>query len=273
MRYSLAVLLTIAGLAIVPSAQPQFSSKAPPQAFEGSASPGHVVDNAAPARGQPSPETLTQIPGIEPVKASSELISCSSPGTTTRRRWSRPRRGTLLVCWFHGLGAHGRRRADPRRALEPLQGQMVRAVHDGRCARIPRDQPGALHRSQGAPVLLLAAHHRAPLGNGADEIPHLDRLPAGRRALRRGRFRTTSSSRRRTSPPRPRAFVDAALPAPARSYCRRCQAGGACRRRALSRMGWFTRTHPLELPSGRLLVPMHPTDTRSGSWPSATTAA
>ena len=24
-----------------------------------------------------------------------------------------------------------------------------------------------------------------------------------------------------------------------------------------SRMGWFTRTHPLELPSGRLLVPMY----------------
>src|SRR5205807_8090945 len=24
-----------------------------------------------------------------------------------------------------------------------------------------------------------------------------------------------------------------------------------------SRMGWFTRTHPLELPSGRILVPMY----------------
>ena len=104
MRYSLAVLLTIAGLAIVPSAQPQFSSKAPPQAFEGSASPGHVVDNAAPARGQPSPETLTQIPGIEPVKASSERFPLESWHNHSSSVVETPK-GDLLVCWFHGSGS------------------------------------------------------------------------------------------------------------------------------------------------------------------------
>ena len=139
-------------------------------------------------------------------------------------------------------GAHRRRRADPRRALEPYHAQVVGAVHDGRCAGIPRNESRALRRPQGAPVLLLAAHHRPPLGDGADEVPHLHRLPAGRRPAHvgvsgqhrprpeehRGEDQGLRGDRRRRQP----ATGD-----------RRRQAGGARRRRVLLANG-LVHAHP-----------------------------
>jgi hypothetical protein len=56
--------------------------------------------------------------------------------------------------------------------------------------------------------------------------------------------------------PKTKAFVEAAAANP-----QLAAAGARLIERAedeyFSRMGWFTRTHPLELPSGRLLVPMY----------------
>lgn len=57
--------------------------------------------------------------------------------------------------------------------------------------------------------------------------------------------------------PKTKAFVAAAVAADPQL----AKAGARLIERAedeyFSRMGWFTRTHPLELPSGRLLVPMY----------------
>ena len=60
---------------------------------------------------------------------------------------------------------------------------------------------------------------------------------------------------------RTKAFVAAATEAAAGANPQLAAAGARLVERAedeyFSRMGWFTRTHPLELPSGRLLVPMY----------------
>jgi predicted neuraminidase len=57
--------------------------------------------------------------------------------------------------------------------------------------------------------------------------------------------------------PKTKAFVSAAVAGNPQLAARGAQLVERAEDEYFSRMGWFTRTHPLELPSGRILVPMY----------------
>ena len=257
MRHCLAVLLTIAVLAIAPAAQLQFSSKAPPQIIEGSASLGHL-DNAALARGRPSPEALIQIPGIEPVKASSELIFPLESWHNHSSSVVETPNGDLLVCWFHGSG---------ERTADDVLIRGARWSRSKRTWSAPFTMADAPGFPETNPVLYIDRKERLfffwPL------------IIAHRWETALMKYRISTDYQQADGPPswsfqdnivlspkniaaKTKAFVAGAA---AGASPQLAAAGARLVERAedeyFSRMGWFTRTHPLELPSGRLLVPMY----------------
>jgi predicted neuraminidase len=213
MRHCLAVLLTIAGLAIAPSAQPQFSSEL-----------------------------------IFPLES---WHNHSSSVVETPK-------GDLLVCWFHGSGE---RTADD---------VLIRG------ARWSRSK-GAWSRP-----FTMADAPGFPETNPVLYIDRKERLfffwtliIAHRWETALMKYRISTDYQQAEGPPswafqdnivlspkniaaKTKAFVAAAA---AGASPQLAAAGARLVERAedeyFSRMGWFTRTHPLELPSGRLLVPMY----------------
>src|SRR5215204_6401578 len=213
MRHFLAVLLIITGLAIVPSAQPRYSSEL-----------------------------------IFPLES---WHNHSSPGVETPK-------GELLICWFHGSGE---RTADD---------VLIRGARWSR-SKGTWSQPFTLADTPGFPetnpVLYVDRKERLlffwPL------------IVAHRWETALMKYRISTDYQQADGPPawvfqdnivlspkniaaKTKAFVAGAA---AGASPQLAEAGARLVERAedeyFSRMGWFTRTHPLELPSGRLLVPMY----------------
>ena len=212
MRNVLAVLLTIAGLAIVPTAQSQFTSELifPPESWHNHSS------------------SVVETP-----------------------------KGDLLVCWFHGSGE---RTADD---------VLIRGARWSRTTRkwsapfTMADAPGFPETN---PVLYVDRKERLfffwPL------------IIAHRWETALMKYRISTDYQQADGPPT-WAFQDNIVLVPkniaAKTKAFVATAAGANPQLAtagarlvehaedeyFSRMGWFTRTHPLELPSGRLLVPMY----------------
>ena len=215
MRHCFAVLLAVAGLAIVPSAQPQYTSELifPQESWHNHSS------------------SVVETP-----------------------------KGDLLVCWFHGSGE---RTADD---------VLIRGARWSRSTRkwsapfTMADAPGFPETN---PVLYIDRKERLfffwPL------------IIAHRWETALMKYRISTDYQQAEGPPawsfqdnivlvpknivaKTKALVAAAAAAPGASP-QLAAAGARLVERAedeyFSRMGWFTRTHPLELPSGRLLVPMY----------------
>jgi predicted neuraminidase len=211
-RGALAVVLSIAGLAIASTAEPQYASDLifPPESWHNHSS------------------SLVETP-----------------------------KGDLLVCWFHGSGE---RTADD---------VLIRGARWSRAKRT-WSQPFTLADTPGFPetnpVLFVDRRGRLfffwPL------------IIAHRWETALMKYRVSTDYEREAGPPA-WAFQDNIVLAPknivAKTKAFVAEAAGgdpqlaAAGQRLIeraedeyfSRMGWFTRTHPLELPSGRLLVPMY----------------
>ena len=213
MRHFLAVLLTIAGLAIVPAAQPQFSSEL-----------------------------------IFPLES---WHNHSSSVVETPK-------GDLLVCWFHGSG---------ERTADDVLIRGARWSRSKRTWSAPFTMADAPGFPETNPVLYIDRKERLfffwPL------------IIAHRWETALMKYRISTDYQQADGPPswafqdnivlspkniaaKTKAFVAAAA---AGASPQLAAAGARLVERAedeyFSRMGWFTRTHPLELPSGRLLVPMY----------------
>src|SRR4051812_6618887 len=63
--------------------------------------------------------------------------------------------------------------------MESYDRQVVGAVRDGGHAGVPGNEPSAVSRFEATAVLPVAADCGAQVGDGADEVPDLDGLPAG----------------------------------------------------------------------------------------------
>ena len=212
MRHLLAVLLTIAGLAIAPTAQPQFTSELifPPESWHNHSS------------------SLVETP-----------------------------KGDLLVCWFHGSGE---RTADD---------VLIRGARWSRTTRkwsapfTMADAPGFPETN---PVLYVDRKERLfffwPL------------IIAHRWETALMKYRISTDYQQADGPPtwafqdnivlvpkniaaKTKAFVATATGANPQLATAGARLVEHAEDEYFSRMGWFTRTHPLELPSGRLLVPMY----------------
>jgi len=212
MRYVLVFLLAIAGLSIVPAAEPQYSSELifPPESWHNHSS------------------SIVETPKAD-----------------------------LLVCWFHGSGE---RTADD---------VLIRA------ARWSRSR-----RSWSAPFTLADA----PGFPETNPVLYVDRkerlfffwplIIAHRWETALMKYRVSTDYQQADGPPAwgfqdnivlvPKNIVaktKALVGAAEAGNPQLAAAGARLVERAedeyFSRMGWFTRTHPLELPSGRLLVPMY----------------
>ena len=212
MRNVLAVLLILAGLAMVPAAQPQYSSELifPPESWHNHSS------------------SVVETP-----------------------------KGDLLVCWFHGSGE---RTADD---------VLIRGARWSRTTRkwsapfTMADAPGFPETN---PVLFIDRRERLfffwPL------------IIAHRWETALMKYRVSTDYQQADGPPAwafqdnivlvPKNIVSKTKAFVAAEVERNPQLAAAGQRLVehaedeyFSRMGWFTRTHPLELPSGRLLVPMY----------------
>ena len=133
---------------------------------------------------------------------------------------------------------------------------MEPALHAGRYTRLSGHESHDVRRLTWTPVPAVGRDRRQSVGDRADEVSHLDHY------------------RQASGPPR-WEFQDNILLIPKNMEARTKEAIGkdtaasgplAARATKLieragdkyfSRMGWFTRTHPLELPSGRILVPLY----------------
>src|ERR1017187_3488204 len=82
--------------------------------------------------------------------------------------------------------ARGGRYPDSGRALESRHGQVDGAVHPGRYAGLPGNQPGPLSGFAAAPLPAVAPDRRPQVGDRAHEVPHLHRLPAVLRSAEMG---------------------------------------------------------------------------------------
>lgn len=166
-------------------------------------------------------------------------------------------KGDLIVCWFHGSGE---RTADD---------VIIRGARWSRASR-SWSQPFTMADAPGFPetnpVLFIDRRERLfflwPL------------IIAHRWETALMKYRISTDYERADGPPA-WAFQDNIVLVPKNIVARtkafvaaevdgnpeRAAAGQRLIERAedeyFSRMGWFTRTHPLELPSGRLLVPMY----------------
>src|SRR5687767_2680367 len=212
MRHCFAVLLAIAGLAIVPAAQPQFTSELifPPESWHNHSS------------------SVVETP-----------------------------KGDLLVCWFHGSGE---RTADD---------VLIRGARWSRSTRkwsspfTMADAPGFPETN---PVLYVDRKERLfffwPL------------IIAHRWETALMKYRISSDYQQANGPPRwehqdnivliPRNIAQKTKAFAAATAEGSGPRAGAAKRliehaadEYSSRMGWFTRTHPLQLPSGRILAPMY----------------
>ena len=212
MRHFLAVLLTIAGLAIVPAAQPQYSSELifPPESWHNHSS------------------SVVETPN-----------------------------GDLLVCWFHGSG---------ERTADDVLIRGARWSHARASGR--RRSPWPIRRD-------------FPKRIPCSYVDRKERLffiwpliVAHRWETALMKYRISTDYQQADGPPK-WAFQDNIVLIPkniaAKTKAFVATAAGANPQLAtagarlvehaedeyFSRMGWFTRTHPLELPSGRMLVPMY----------------
>jgi len=165
--------------------------------------------------------------------------------------------GDLLVCWFHGSG---------ERTADDVLIQAARWNHTTAKWSAPftlADTPGFPETN---PVLFLDSHRRLfflwPL------------IVAHKWETALMKYRISTDYQQSSGPPKwehqdnivliPKDIAsltrDFAAPAAAESNPRaeraRRQISNA-EDEYFSRMGWFTRTHPLELASGRILVPMY----------------
>lgn len=165
--------------------------------------------------------------------------------------------GDLLVCWFHGSGE---RTADDVR---------INAARWNRGAGkwtepfVLADTPGFPETN---PVLFLDSHQRLfffwPL------------IVAHKWETALMKYRISTDYQQAAGPPKWEhqdniVLIPKNLPARTQEFAGATASGdGPLAERArkliehandeyFSRMGWFTRTHPLELPSGRILVPMY----------------
>ena len=215
MRYCFAVLLAIAGLAIAPSAQSQYTSELifPHESWHNHSS------------------SVVETP-----------------------------KGDLLVCWFHGSGE---RTADD---VLIRGARWSRSTGQWSAPFTMADAPGFPETN---PVLYIDRKERLfffwPL------------IIAHRWETALMKYRISTDYQQAAGPPswsfqdnivlvpkniaaKTKALVATATAAPGASP-QVAAAGARLVERAedeyFSRMGWFTRTHPLELPSGRLLVPMY----------------
>ncbi len=165
--------------------------------------------------------------------------------------------GDLLVCWFHGSG---------ERTADDVLIQAARWNHATRNWTAPftlADTPGFPETN---PVLFLDSHQRLfflwPL------------IVAHQWETALMKYRISTDYQQPSGPPKwefqdnivliPKDIVpltrDFASAAAAETGPRAERAKKLIEKAQdeyFSRMGWFTRTHPLELPSGRILVPMY----------------
>ena len=165
--------------------------------------------------------------------------------------------GDLLVCWFHGSG---------ERTADDVLIQAARWNHATRQWTAPftlADTPGFPETN---PVLFLDSHQRLfflwPL------------IVAHQWETALMKYRISTDYQQPSGPPKwefqdnivliPKDIVpltrDFASAAAAETGPRAERARKLIEKAQdeyFSRMGWFTRTHPLELPSGRILVPMY----------------
>ena len=165
--------------------------------------------------------------------------------------------GDLLACWYHGSG---------ERTADDVLIQGARWNHTTGKWTAPflmADTPGFPETN---PVLFLDSHHRLfflwPL------------IIAHQWETALMKYRISTDYQQPNGPPR-WEFQDNIILVPrniagrTKDFAGAVAAGtGPAAERAqrliahandeyFSRMGWFTRTHPLELPSGRILVPMY----------------
>jgi predicted neuraminidase len=157
--------------------------------------------------------------------------------------------GDLLVCWFHGSGE---RTADDT---------LIRGARWNRSTRkwtepfLMADTPGFPETN---PVLFIDSHQRLfffwPL------------IIAHRWETALMKYRISTDYQQPNGPPNWQfqdniVLVPKNIGALTRAWAGSDERGARWIAHAedeyYSRMGWFTRTHPLELPSGRILVPMY----------------
>ena len=165
--------------------------------------------------------------------------------------------GDLLVCWFHGSG---------ERTADDVLIRGARWNHSTKKWTEPfimADTPGFPETN---PVLFIDSHQRLfffwPL------------IVAHRWETALMKYRISSDYQQASGPPRWEfqdniVLIPKDIAALTREFAGKeaessSALAGAARRliehsedEYFSRMGWFTRTHPLELPSGRILVPMY----------------
>jgi predicted neuraminidase len=165
--------------------------------------------------------------------------------------------GDLLVCWFHGSG---------ERTADDVLINAARWNHTTRKWSAPfvlADTPGFPETN---PVLYLDSRQRLfflwPL------------IVAHKWETALMKYRISTDYQQESGPPKWEhqdniVLIPKNIKERAQEFAGSAAAGGgplADRAKNLiehagdeyfSRMGWFTRTHPLELPSGRLLVPMY----------------
>ena len=198
------------------------------------------------------------VPTASAVKVSSELIFPLESWHNHSSSVVETPKGDLLVCWFHGSGE--------RTADDVLIRGARWSRSKGRWSEpfTMADAPGFPETN---PVLYIDRKERLfffwPL------------IIAHRWETALMKYRISTDYQQADGPPswafqdnivlspkniaaKTKAFVDAAA---AGASPQLAAAGARLVERAedeyFSRMGWFTRTHPLELPSGRLLVPMY----------------
>lgn len=165
--------------------------------------------------------------------------------------------GDLLVCWFHGSG---------ERTADDVLIRGARWNHTTRKWTEPFTMADAPGFPETNPVLFLDSHQRLfflwPL------------IIAHQWETALMKYRISTDYQQASGPPhwehqdnivlipknmaartKEYAGVEAAGTGPRSGYARRLIEHSEDE--YYSRMGWFTRTHPLELPSGRILVPMY----------------
>jgi predicted neuraminidase len=165
--------------------------------------------------------------------------------------------GDFLVCWFHGSGE--------READDVLinAARWNHATGKWSAPFVLADTPGFPETN---PVLFIDSHHRLfffwPL------------IIAHRWETALMKYRISTDYQQESGPPRWEhqdniVLIPKNIVARTKEYAGKAAEGSgetADRARKLiahaedeyfSRVGWFTRTHPLELPSGRILVPMY----------------
>jgi len=157
--------------------------------------------------------------------------------------------GDLLVCWFHGSGE---READD---VLIRGARWNRATGKWTAPFLMADTPGFPETN---PVLFLDSHQRLfffwPL------------IVAHRWETALMKYRISTDYQQPDGPPKWQ-FQDniVLIPKNIGALTRAWAGSDPARAKNIehagdeyfSRMGWFTRTHPLELPSGRILVPMY----------------